>query len=137
MRTVVYILWIIYASLEGIREGYYFHYKTKVATRINEHIMFTIQRVIVWIPFSFLLLLGLERKIEYLNPIFLIFLFMLPHNGFYYLTRDKLDNSYPNGFFSNSSDSSTSWMDKKGLTSSNIRLALFIIGVFGIIIVNI
>jgi len=135
MRIVVYILWIIYASLEGIREGYYFHYKTKVATRINEHIMFTIQRAIAWIPFS-LIVLSTNQKITYLNPIFLIFLFMLPHNGFYYLTRDKLDNSYPNGFLSNSSDSSTSWMDKKGLTSSNIRLALFIIGVFGIIIVN-
>lgn len=135
MRTVVYILWIIYASLEGIREGYYFHYKTKEATRINEHVMFTIQRAIVLIPCS-LMVSNMNQKLTLLNPLFLIFLFMLPHDGFYYLTRDKLDNSYTNGFLSNSSDSSTSWMDKKGLTSSNIRLALFIIAVFGIIIVN-
>lgn len=129
------IVWCLYSSIEGIREGYHFFFKNKSGLGgKDEHATFAIQRILAWIPLAYINY-NPNDKFTLLNGLFLACLFMMLHDGFYYLTRNKLDNSYPLGFIDNST-TSTSVLDKKGLTHTNIRISLFIFGFLGLIIVN-
>ena len=55
------------------------------------------------------------------------------HDGYYYAERNELDGSYPHGFWSFST-TSTSWMDKHGLTTALARIIYFAISLTIIII---
>lgn len=125
MTIFILIFWILFSSLEGIREGYYWFFKPKDIKEKHEHLVFTIQRTFV---FSFIVILMLFIKISIfktlITGISLMCVFPFIHDGFYYLTRNYLNPSdYPKRFL----DSSTTSSAKIELSLIQ-RLALFISG---------
>jgi len=112
------LLWL-YSGLEGDREGYHYHYESKISEKKkNLHGLFLIQRstvaiIVLLLGFSPLMLLGLA------------FTFPFIHDGFYYIRREKLrPGTYPKGFTSNSTTSTA-----KIEIPYEWRLVLFIIGI--------
>ena len=107
---IAYILWILFSVYEGKREAYYFSFKMKASVaqrqgyKINEHFMFTIQRLFVLllsvIPFYDGLINGI------LLTSAMMFCFPFFHDGMYYLTRNKLDGIYNKKWWDQSVSSS-------------------------------
>ncbi len=131
------ILWILYASLEGNRDARHFYYRAGSSRQdtYNEHTGFAIQRIISWIPFEYILFTP-GNPATALNGIFLAFMFILWHDGIYYKKYHSLAGNYPLGFWSHTSETSNSWMDRNGLTDTIMRITYFAIGVLGLVIVN-
>lgn len=127
IEIIIYTLcFVLYSCLEGFREGLYFHYKTGgnlIPVKLNEHIEFAVQRGIV------LFIIGYSSNWIYAIGLALIFPFF--HDGIYYLTRNKLNNTiYLKGFLDNPSNISTAVMDFNLIT----RSLMFIIGLVIIVI---
>ncbi len=128
MITLTLIIFLIYAFIEGKREGYYFHYKWKVLT-VNlhdEHKMFTIQRSLVVLGMSMIgyPLIGWYCLLSILS---MALCFSYIHNGAYYGMRNKLDsNIYPLGFIT-SNNTSTAKISMSYVT----RTVLAVIGIVG------
>lgn len=135
MIALSVVLFSIYAILEGYREAIHFYYLNKVeGKKIEEHSMFAIQRIIVWIPIE-LINFQYENPITLLNGLFIAFVFIFWHAGTYYWKRNKLDNSYPLGFL-DQSKTSTSMLDRLNLTGPILRTIYFSLGILGLIIIN-
>ncbi len=119
----------------GYCEAMYFYYRINSRNNalLNEHPIFTVERFLMWIPFEIGMATG--GWLTYLNGLCLIPMFIMIHDGIYYWKRNKLDKSYPLGFW-DMTTSSTSWMDRNNLTTPGLRLVYFIIGCFGLIIIN-
>lgn len=103
--SIVYLLWILFAIYEGKREAFYFSCKIKTTQTfiINEHVMFTIQRIFV------VSMAILACHVDWLNCILILFslalCFPFFHDGMYYITRHKLDGIYVKGWFDQSTTS--------------------------------
>ena len=106
-----YIVWILYAFFEGFRESFYWYLKAKLQLSkiMDLHSIFSLQRglflLIVFV--SLFTELGFIGTTLYCISLALCFSFI--HNGTYYITRDKLDKSYPIGWFSQSKTSTAFW----------------------------
>ncbi len=123
------ILWLCLADLFGTCEGWFEHLlrnQDKVTLPINEHVPFTLIRVIIW--FFIYKYVG-----DLWSCLTLIAIFPFVHDGQYYTTRNLLQPElYPKKWFDNS-DTSTSWFDKVmngfGKTfSAWFRTILFVVG---------
>lgn len=87
------IIWGIYSLLEGVSNAFMYNVKSVGKTnKINEHIIFTIQRAVVLFG-----LIGLDYKLLVVAILIFSFLF----NGMYYTTREWLSPGvYPKTWFS-------------------------------------
>lgn len=134
---IAYILWMLFSIYEGKREAFYFSYKIKVpisqVKKIDEHVMFTIQRSFVA---SLICILCFN---DVLNCILLLLslagCFPFLHDGSYYWTRKKLDGIYPKGWFDQST-TSTAKSDKLHLFDPIPRTILFVVSL-GLIVYEI
>lgn len=102
------IVWIIYALIEGFREGFYWHFKStsKQVYEFEIHPIFAAQRGIVLLLILGCLLFMVSPANAYLNLLSNALIFSFFHNGTYYLTRNKLDPKvYPTGWMSQSTTS--------------------------------
>jgi len=90
------ILWIIYATFEGFREGNYWHIKSFYAD-FKEHTVWSIQRAMV---------LGIVGIYDYQMVPSCILVFPFFHDGMYYLRRNILNRTlYPKGWLAQSKTS--------------------------------
>lgn len=115
----VAISWCFFAHLSGVAEAHYYHLKIKqnFVAPLNEHIVFNFIRFFVW--FNALLF-------EPITAGCLVFLFSLPHDGAYFLKRNKLSPGlYRKGWFSSKGINSTALLDLPVW----LRLPMFIAGV--------
>jgi len=136
MVTLLGILffWILYMSIEGWREGMYFHYLDKSGGKCTyEHDLWTVQRSIVGIFFVLLSLFCVSHL--YQSVIFgftMILASSFFHDGFYYVSRHELNNfKYPKGFFDQST-TSTAMLTK--YCTPILRTIYFILSIIIIII---
>jgi hypothetical protein len=130
ISLLIFGLWVLYATMEGMREAYYYSMKLKavISTQkssafTKEHTMFTIQRAIaLGIAAAGLISLGIAGALLVIGACCFPFF----HDGAYYVTRHKLDGIYPDGWFSQST-TSTAVSDKLhlfGPVSRSIFLVL-------------
>lgn len=108
MITVLTIVFIIYAFMEGEREADYFHFRWFKEEQVvkDEHIRFMLQRSIVAIIAVGCSYLQLRWFGLILLPA-LAFVFPFFHDGAYYRKRNVLDNSiYKKGWMDNTTSSS-------------------------------
>jgi len=134
MITLTLIIFILYSAIEGIREGYYYHYKwlTSIMNKHDEHSMFTIQRVIVVLGLS-IISYPLIGWYCFLSIISMSLCFSFIHNGMYYSTRNSVDkNVYKRKFF----DDTTSSTAKISMNFP-VRTGLFVLGTVGAIVFDI
>lgn len=115
--VLVYILWILCSTLDGVRDGFMYSVKDiNKSTPINEHIIFTIHRAII----ALMVILAVGVSGLFMLPAFSFF-----HDGAYYTTRDLLTpGTYPKRWFSISNTSTA--LTTKYLDSWN-RFGLFLI----------
>ena len=105
---IVPLLWIVYSAIEGIKEGYLYNYRNTgdPSYGTNLHPLFTAQRTTVA---AIALILFVVISKWYFSPIPMVafmLVFPLVHDGFYYMTRHKIDkNVYPMGFLTDKSTS--------------------------------
>jgi len=115
------ILSCFYASIEGIREAFYYH-ALKGSKSQNLHGIYWFQRLI------FAIFLYVATNFFILTFFVLIFSFF--HNGFYFLTRNRLDRLiYPKKFI-DFSTTSTAIMEFNFIE----RSILFLIGLISLIL---
>ena len=121
MIYIIFLVWVLYSIMEGIRDGLFYHYKNHNIKRLfNEHIIFTIQRGIVSI---FLILLS--KNLLLIIPFILGFSFI--HNGSYYTMRNILNKEiYKRKWFDQSTTSTSFWTK---YMNPYVRIILFIISV--------
>lgn len=91
------ILWILYSTLEGLREGFYWHFKSNSRRdcTFEIHPIFALQRGLVLLSIGGFLYytIGLYSITSIIN---MALMFSFFHNGTYYYTRNKLDERlYP------------------------------------------
>jgi len=136
MIIIALIIGILFASLEGYREAYHFYYRVSSTRQdtYNEHSLFAIQRIIIWLPVEYMAY-DPSNCLTLLNGLFIGLTFILWHDGIYYWKYNKLAGVYPKGFWDQSKNS-TSWMDRHDLTNPVFRITYFIIGIVGLIIIN-
>ena len=88
------IIWMMYSMLEGLREGFYWHFKStsKRDCKFEIHPIFALQRGLDLLIIGGLLYytIGIYSLTSIIDMA-LIFSFF--HNGTYYYTRNKLDNN--------------------------------------------
>jgi len=102
------IVWILYALIEGFREGYYWFFKStsKRADEFEIHPIFAAQRGIVLLLICSVLLFLVSPINACLNLLSNALIFSFFHNGIYYITRNKLDSKvYPLGWKAESTTS--------------------------------
>ncbi len=113
MLIIVNLVWVIYSMLEGLREGFFWHFKanTKKDCQFELHPIFALQRGIVLSLIGLLLFNSIGfYSIPSVLSMMLIFSFF--HNGTYYVTRNKLDNSIYKLGWADQSTTSTAKMTK-------------------------
>lgn len=130
---LVIILWIIYSSIFGITDAWYWYsanigrYTLKDFKFKDLHPHYFWTRSIVGCVFSYAICQGNFFNFS-LIVICLGLIFPFFHNGFYYHTRNKIDSTkYPLGF----KDMSTTSIAKINFTFL-IRTLMFIIGLLGL-----
>ena len=126
MILITNLLWILYSTLEGFREGFYWHYKNTSRTeyKFEIHPYFTSQRAIILILIGVILYININWW-SVLNIIGMSLIFSFFHNGSYYYTRNKLDHKlYPLKWMDQST-TSTAKMTKI-MTFRNRTIFMFI-----------
>lgn len=126
--TLILLISVLWAYLEGKREAQYFHYKWSLPSPLkikDEHFDFTIQRALYVLVSSLLagFIFNWLAAIILLISIALVFSFF--HNGSYYRRRNEMNSGvYP-----------LRWKDSSTTTSAKFsfsykwRLWQFIIGI--------
>lgn len=124
---LVNALWIGYALTEGMREGFYWHYenKSKKVCDFNVNPIFNLQRALVLILTGGYLLHTMDMY-SILNLICMVLMFPFFHNGTYYYTRYKLDNSM---YQKKWTDESKTLPALSALTTYNKRTILMSVGI--------
>ena len=99
MTIIAYLIWVLYAVLEGAKEATLYNIRDyNKKNPFNEHIVFTIQRAVV-----LLLVCYIDWRMLFIAP----FAFPFFHDGAYYTTRNLLNNKiYPKRWFAQSTTSS-------------------------------
>jgi hypothetical protein len=134
MTTITLVLFLVYSLIEGVREAYYYHYKWKVVTYNvhDEHAMFTAQRAIAVVSISMMgyPIMGWWCLIVIAS---MALCFPFVHDGAYYDTRNKLDESvYRKGFFADSKTTTA-----KVSLKPAARISMFVTGASSAIIFDI
>lgn len=122
------IIGTMYAILEGIREGYYYHSAivSNDVEKYNLHSLFWIQRVVILL--SITSLLGFLSQSALITSAFIISSilgFSFWHNGMYYITRNNLNPEKYKKRFKDASSTSSSLME----FSYNERLFYFTLSI--------
>ena len=133
---ITYIIWCIYSSLFGISDAWYWYsaniakYSTKNFVFKDLHKQFFWTRTIVATVFA-LLMCGSNYILWFPIMVSLGLSFPFFHNGFYYVTRNKIDsNVYKKGFF----DMSTTSIANINFTFFT-RGFSFLIGLLGLFLI--
>ena len=112
-----YIIWVLYAIIEGYREGKYWYLlgKTNILPS-TEHKIWTLQRAMVVLLATSVIFIPVVQVINLLFILICALAFPFFHDGTYYYTRNRLSQQdpsekviYKKGFFDQST-TSTSWM---------------------------
>ena len=108
------IIWMVYSTLEGFREGFYWHFKSNSRRdcKFEIHPIFALQRSIVLAIIGMYLFcnIGLLYSVTSVLSMMLIFSFF--HNGTYYYTRNKLDDKVYQKRWADQSSTSTAKLTK-------------------------
>lgn len=122
------IAWIIYSILEGLREGFYWNFKSnsKIDNKFEIHPIFSIQRGIVLVLIG-LLLFNTIGWYSILSVVSMMLVFSFFHNGTYYITRNKLDNNLYKLGWRDQSTTSTAKMTK--IMTYRNRTIFMIVGI--------
>lgn len=116
---IIAFFWALYMVLEAYREAYYWYFRWKSSRWYpNLHIIFLIQRMIVFIPVFIFGSWNCIISCVAVSPFF--------HNSFYYLFRNDIDGAYPKGLMSQS-ENSTAFSTK--FFTPIVRIILLIIGI--------
>ena len=129
LYIILFILWCTYMSFEGYREGAYFHYLYKAGGEYtDEHIEWTIQRLIVGIVFylcavfydmNLIFTLALGFSLVLSSPFW--------HDGLYYWKRNELNpDIYKKGFWDNTT-TPRGWITK--ICTPLLRTLYFILSI--------
>ena len=123
---ILTLTFCVYSLFEGYREALYYYFRNKYVVQkdLHEHLLFTFQRI--------MMLLCLFCSMG-LYVLWLPFLFTFLHDGAYYTQRNRIDGSYPETFFAQSTTSTAVW-DKLKLGTPVLRIILFFIGILGLTI---
>lgn len=121
---MIEILWLLFAASCGLVEGFLFHGRKPTITKPDEHVIFTIQRVVVGMMCVWSLYPDFQRMMIFTISAIATFSFI--HDGTLYETRRYLSGGtiYPRG-----------WTEESQTTDAKIsmkfinRLWLFIGGV--------
>jgi len=112
MNLIILALYLTYAAFEGWREGIYWHVKGGSRyydwqPKVEEHVIFTIQRAIITIMGSILLFFtGMAWYWCVASVIGYALTFTFMHNGIMYLTRNEIDPTiYHKRFWAQSTSS--------------------------------
>jgi hypothetical protein len=92
------IIFILYALIEGFREGFYWFFKanSRRQSEFEIHPVFAVQRGLVLVLIALNVFMFTDILSASLNFLSNALLFSFFHNGCYYLTRNKLDSKvYP------------------------------------------
>ena len=130
------LIWILYSLLEGVREGFYWHYEnmSKKECDFNINPVFNIQRTMVIIMMAGVLV-HITGWFSLLSILCMILMFSFFHNGVYYYTRNKLsDGRYQKGW---RDESKTFPIYFTLLLKYNRRMSAFIFGLVAQIFVYI
>ena len=116
-------LWLLFAASCGLVEGFLFHGRKPIQTKPDEHVIFTIQRVVVGMICVLATYPEWVRAVIFI--LYSIMTFSLFHDGAYYEARKYLSEGtlYPRGWMDDSNQT-----DAKFSTSFVNRLWLFITG---------
>lgn len=134
MVIVSALCWCAYAFFEGLNEAINFHNAKKDIRLIEVHGYYTMERFFVGIVFGFTMI-DFSKWITILNILTLPLFYVMIHDGVYYFKRNKLDGSYPLGFW-DITKTSTSKLDQLKLTTPLLRVVYFIIGILALILIN-
>lgn len=91
------LIWIAYSLLEGLREGFYWHFKvnSRRECKFEIHPIFSLQRGLV-LSIMCGLMFYTFGWYSVINTVSMMLMFSFFHNGSYYCTRHKLDDKlYP------------------------------------------
>lgn len=128
---LVFIIWIIYNSIEGFREAHYYNVATKLDLVEELHPIFLVQRFLVFILIN-VILIYLDWKLL-IYDLALILIQPFFHNGMYYFIRNKLNNKiYPKKWL-DQSNTSTAFLTK--FETANFRIIYAIIAILLIILI--
>lgn len=108
IKIVLLVLWIIVALLEGVRDGFFYHYLMNSAKtdKYNMHWLFTFERSVIMVLIVWIYLRSFSVLDTGVFVFSLILIFSFIHNGQYYWTRNFLDNNiYPKKWFASSTTS--------------------------------
>lgn len=115
------ILWIIYCIFDGISDAFMFYNRKTYNNQVlghDIHVFLTGKRFIFLLPILFIFGLKTVIACSLVQPFI--------HNGFYFETRKRLDNSYPVGFFTTKEqDWSTAKID---FDNAYVRSIMFVLG---------
>lgn len=130
------LVWILYSLLEGVREGFYWHYEnsSKRVCEFNINPVFNTQRILTLCLIGIFLVQNLGFY-SILSIICMIFMFSYFHNGVYYYTRNKLSEGLYSKGWKDESRTFPSYFTF--LLKYNKRTAAFIIGLVAQIFVYI
>jgi hypothetical protein len=130
MTALVTCMLIIIFTLRAMEQAVLWSRKATEAFNWNEHILFVLSRLAIFA--SFVACSYLSWKEVLFGIICFLPMFFFVHNGVYYETRDHIDGSYPKGFF----DKSTTSSAKLPTLGFIARLALFLVGVAGVVLIQ-
>lgn len=121
------ILSVLYSIQEGVREGMYWHYKSKSGNEtMNEHPIFFAQRTVFFISIAMIIFSNLSLLTSFFHLSSLVLVFPYFHGGYMYAIRNgRNDKIYKKGFKSDPSETSTAKINFKYKT----RLYMFIIAI--------
>lgn len=132
IKEFLIIAFILFALLEGKRDGHFYHNRTSSVNpdKHDIHWLYFINRIL----FGAALVIISYMNLKFSSTIFLAsaftFGFSFLHNGAYYATRNKLDpNVYKKGWFDNSTTSEATLE-----FNFSQRLLLFLFGAFLIVL---
>lgn len=103
---ILSVLWIVFASIDGFVQAHYYDLFPSEKKHRNLHPYFVIQRLIVLGLMAYEMQFNFSVWETIIFTFALIFIFSFFHNGFYYLTRNKLNPAiYKKKFFDDSDTS--------------------------------
>lgn len=126
---LILVLLILIFTLRAMEQAVLWSRKATEAFGWNEHILFILSRGLLFASLLVCTFYGWKPVLYAILCFLPMFIFV--HNGVYYETRNRIDGSYPKGFF----DKSTTSSARLPTLSFVARTALFLVGVAGVVLV--
>ncbi len=108
---MIEILWLLFAASCGLVEGFLFHGRKPTITKPDEHVIFTIQRVVVGVMCVWNLYPDWIHALIFI--LYSVMTFSLWHDGAYYEARKYL---------SGGTLYSLGWMDRSTTTDAKVSM---------------